>query len=661
MKFEIIKTPGYWVLGTGYWFTVLFLLLSACTGLEVQQGMQFNTIPSEIREDLTVSGTIRVKGEVKVFSGATLTVKPGARFLFEPFDPDGDGVNDSRLVIEGVLVARGEPDAPIHFMSAAADPEPGDWLELRIDRSEGNVLEYCVLQHSRYGLHVHFSSGVVANSIFRNNIDGTRFGNSRFEFLFNRFTDNLGKGINLRSSRLWIVDNIIDQNRHGVFLFEEGEGSVLAFNRFADNDLSDLRFGDFYEGESPELLNNYRADGSSIQILGYEGDIDPIVNELDYAPTEFVSGPRVWKYHVEELWKRDLGSFIDASPVMADDRQKVIISTWGDGLHILDKDGGATVSKIKVPDVTDASPAFWSEYPPDHSGMVTPVSKMGSIIFPSWDLKIRKADVNSGEIKGELSWDPSPADDHRQAAPLIVFSKENERRAALGLWNGQFGLLDPGSMEWMWTVQLDGAIRARAAKDEEYIWVGTDGGSLYRVSFQGEIVNQVALGASVRTTPLVIESGSVVVVTGAGVLMRITEGEIAWRRKLRGPGTYASPVWFFGAHFVVGDGSGNLSAYSEDGALIWVTDLGSAIHAVAGNDQFAGTVVGTEDGSLHGVDYLGRPVFAVLADGAVHSVVVDADYEDVLNSKTTVIWGSRDGKIRATQVIQEVTPWEIPE
>jgi hypothetical protein len=159
----------------------------------------------------------------------------------------------------------------------------------------------------------------------------------------------------------------------------------------------------------------------------------------------------------------------------------------------------------------------------------------------------------------------------------------------------------------------------------------------------------------------VIESGSVVVVTGAGVLMRITEGEIAWRRKLRGPGTYASPVWFFGAHFVVGDGSGNLSAYSEDGALIWVTDLGSAIHAVAGNDQFAGTVVGTEDGSLHGVDYLGRLVFTVLADGAVHSVVVDADYEDVLNSKTTVIWGSRDGKIRATQVIQEVTPWEIPE
>ncbi|HSG05558.1 MAG TPA: hypothetical protein VLB09_04075, partial [Nitrospiria bacterium] len=126
-----------------------------------------NTIPAEIRQNLTVSGTISVKGEIKVFPGATLTVKPGTRFLFEPFDPDNDGVNDSRLVIEGVLIARGDPGAPIYFSSAAAKPGPGDWLELRMDHSEGSVLEYCVLEHSRYGLHVHFSSGVLANSIIR--------------------------------------------------------------------------------------------------------------------------------------------------------------------------------------------------------------------------------------------------------------------------------------------------------------------------------------------------------------------------------------------------------------------------------------------------------------------------------------------------------------
>jgi len=654
---------GSWTLDLGLLLTAFVLLFAAgCSGLQVSDGETVSSIPTEVREDLTVSGTIRVRGEVKVFSGATLTVKPGTRFLFEPFDPDGDGVNDSRLLIEGRLVARGDPDAPIFFTSAASDPEPGDWLELRMDRSEGSVLEYSVLEHSRYGLHVHFSSGIVANSVFRSNIDGTRFGTSRFELILNRFTKNLGKGINLRASQLWIVDNIIENNRHGVFLFEEGDGSVIAFNRFADNDISDLRFGDFYEGEPPELFGNYRPDGSSIRTLGYEGDIDPHVNKLEPAPTEFMPGPRIWNYHVEELWTRDLGSFIDASPVLTEDvGQRVIAATWGNGLHVLDKVNGATVSKINVPDVTDASPIFWSEYPPGPSGVPTPVSKVNSIIFPSWDLKIRKADVNSGEIVSELSWDPSLADDHRQAAPLIVYGSEHERLVALGLWNGQFGLLDPETMEWVWTVQLDGAVRARAAKDDRNIWVGTDNGSLYRVSMEGEVLNQVDLGAHVRTTPLVIEGDSVIVVTSVGVLMRVTDGEIVWRRRLPGPGTYASPLWLYGAHFVVGDGSGNLSAFSENGALMWVTEFGSAIHVVAGNEFFSGAVVGTEDGSLHGVNYIGRPVFAVQTGGAVHSAVVDAEYENVLASKTTVIWGSRDGRIRAARINQEVTPWEIPE
>ena len=235
MRSEIRKLPGIWnpcpskltgrpqqsPMEYGITVAVLTVLLFSCAGPQIRSGEAINSIPSEIRSDVTVSGMITIKGEVKVFSGATLTVKPGTRFLFEPFDPDGDGVNDSRILVEGVLVARGDSDAPIYFTSAAKEPEPGDWLELRMDHSEGSVLEYCVLEDSRYGLHVHFSSGMVANSVFRNNIDGTRFGNSSFDLAGNRFADNLGKGINLRASRLWITRNVIENNRHGIFLFEQ--------------------------------------------------------------------------------------------------------------------------------------------------------------------------------------------------------------------------------------------------------------------------------------------------------------------------------------------------------------------------------------------------------------------------------------------------------
>lgn len=640
-------------LESGIIAATIFILLTSCTGTHVRDETIINTIPAEIKQDLTVSGNIHIRGEVKVFPGATLTVKPGTRFLFEPYDPDEDGVNDSRLIIEGVLVARGDPDAPIYFSSAAADPEPGDWLELRMDHSEGSVLEYCVLEHSRYGLHVHFSSGMVANSVFRSNIDGTRFGNSQFDLLWNRFTGNSGKGINLRESVLFIYGNRIDDNRHGIFLFESAGKSDIVFNSFSDNELSDLRFGDFYQGEPPQMDYNYRSDGSAIKVMGYSGDDLYIRGNID-GTWKDDPDPYVFSYKVEELWTHDLGSFIDASPVVTGDKQKIIIPTWESGVRVLENGTGKVISRIDVPDVTDASPVLYSI---SQSGEMTGPAKRETMIFPSWDLKVRKADVISGDVIGEISWNPSPADDHRQATPLEVrIDKEDGPTFALGLWNGQFGMLNPESMEWEWQVQLDGAIRARSTEDRGSLWIGTDNGSLYRISMDGKIVNKVDLGAPIRTSPLVVEEGSVVVVTGAGILFRITGNEIKWRRQLQGPGTYASPYLLTG--IVVGDGFGCLSLYSADGALKWQTNLGSPIHVITGTEESALFVVGTEDGSLYGFDMLGRPRLKIPSSGSVHGAVLyEEDDEQELYQ---LRWGSRDGKIRAVRIKTDYFVWEPP-
>jgi len=615
--------------------SIFVLLFSSCSGTQIRDGVAVNGIPSEVRRDLTVSGDIRVKGEVKVFSGVTLTVKPGTRFLFEPLDPDGDGVNDSRLVIEGVLAARGEPDAPIHFSSAASEPQPGDWLELRMDHSEGSVLEYCVLEHSRYGLHVHFSSGVVANSIIRNNIDGTRFGNSRFLVVNNKVSENTGKGINLRQSKIAIQANLIEQNRHGIFLFEEGGQTEISYNRFSANHQSDLRFGDFYEGPPPRVIGNGRGDGLPLSIAG---PVEISAENEPEPPRLADAGPRTMSVTLTPAWQRDVGSMVDAHLVPVPGKDVVVVSTWGGELLQMDTNDGKVKVATRIEDVIDAAPV-----------LLTARGKEGQkvLVFPSWDLKIRSVDAATGEVISELGWEPSNVDDHRQGAPIVLGS-----RIYLGLWNGGFGALDPDKMEWLWMRTLDGAVRSAPAYDRGDLWVGTEGGNLYSISPGGEIRRTIDLGTPVRTTPGVLARDDVAVVAADGVLTRISRGETRWRRKLPGVGTYASPVASNPDSILTGDGSGAVSRYDVDGALMWRTVLKSAVHMVAVQGPLVWA--GTEDGRLAAISPVSGAVVATLESrAAVHS-----EPYLVGGGANRLIWASRDGSVRAHDLKLSRIPWE---
>ena len=489
MRFEIKKHFGSWILDLGLVF--MALLLSSCTSIQPRPTVQANTIPPEIRQDLTVSGAIHVRGEVKVFPGAVLTVKPGTKFLFEPFDPDGDGVNDSRLLIEGRLVARGEPDAPIIFTSAAKDPEPGDWLELRIDRSEGSVLEYCVLEHSRYGLHVHFSSGVIANSIFRSNIDGTRFGNSRFLVVNNRVSGNIGKGINLRNSSIVLGGNDITGNRHGIFVFEKGSESRIIRNAFSHNVQSDIRLGDFYEGDPPQMEDNRGQDGSVLVISGRDN-----LSEEASGGTYLETGPFADEWEVTPLWEREVGSYMDGSPVpVYGDR--FAVASWNEGITLLGAKDGRILSQTAVGDVVDATPLL--------HGRV--------LLFPSWDRTFAKLDLEQGNVDRTVQWSSSLADDHRQASPVLL-----EGKVVQGLWSGELRAMDPWTLEMVWNLDLDGPIRATPVVEAGNVQVVTENGTLYLITHKGAILAEQSLGSPVWSSPAALNDGRVAVVTKKGVL-----------------------------------------------------------------------------------------------------------------------------------------------
>jgi len=624
---------GSWTLDLGLVF--MALLLSSCTGLQPRPTVLTNTIPAEIREDLTVSGDIHVRGEVKVFPGAVLTVKPGTRFLFEPFDPDGDGVNDSRLVIEGLLIARGEPHAPIVFTSAADNPEPGDWMEVRVERSEGTVLEYTVLEHSRYGLHVHFSSGHVMNSVFRDNIDGTRFGNSSFEFVFNLIKGNIGKGINLRDSKILISDNRIEKNGHGIFLFEKTDGSIIGFNFFKDNERSDIRFGDFYEGNPPPMLGNRREKEEPLVIAGYEDDINPGKTVEGFLWEEWKPGPITMHYSTKKMWEKNLGSFIDAEPVFTEpDHDRIAVGTWGDGLIVLETETGAEKVRVMFPDVIDTKPELQD----------------GILYVPSWDRKIRAVEMDSGEVLGEVSWEPSPADDHRQASPVEGWAG----LIYVGLWNGDFRELDPVSMKWTWSVSLNGPVRGAAAIAHDSMWVGTDRGSLYKVSSQGEILKRIELDSPIRAAPVMIGESGLVVVTRNGVLYRLRDDEISWRRKLPGQGTYAKPL-VARSHFdqiIVGDGSGTISSFTGNGALMWSLDLGTAVHVIS-EPALGLMLAGTEGDGVRIFSSTGRLIGTLQTEGAVHGLAFHQREKDAL-----AVFGARDDVVRAYSLTLSKQTWE---
>ena len=615
----------------------IFVFTAGCAGHQLQPVEMEGKIPGQVRGSLTVSGQIRVRGEVRVLPGAVLTVLPGTRFIFEPFDGDGDGVLDSRLMIEGTLIARGTPEEPIVFTSGSEEPQPGDWLEVRADRSEGTVLEYSVLEYSRYGLHVHFSSGVITNSILRRNIDASRFGTSRFLVHRNLIEGNIGKGLNYRESKLIVSNNVFRENRHGIFVFEKGSQTFIGRNLFEENRVSDLRFGDFYTGDNPVLEENRRSDGQELVIAGAARAFEASSTPDSSWPSP---GPVALDITADKLWETDLSSFIDGSPVLQDSGS-VAVMTWAGNLVQVSVDDGRVLGKTKTGDIVDA----------------TPVLFRGNLIFPSWDRHVRSVNLANGRIEGELEWAPSPADDHRQASPILIPSSAAGRPMLIqGLWNGELTAIDPENLSWIWRTPLDGPIRSKPVFSDGGMWVGTDAGTLFQVNTAGEILGKVPLGSPVRTTPSILGSGDMVVITRDGILSRVRDGEVVWRRKLPGEGTYASPLTAgmnrVPAFIFTGDGSGAVSVFDVDGALLWRTDLGSAVHSLG----FGGGVLwaGTGDGRLAALGPAGTVLYTFQAEGAVHSPPLHLG-----GPSERIIWASRDGKVRAHRVQFQERRWDL--
>lgn len=500
-------------------------------------------------------GEVRVTEDVTFPRGSELVLEPATVVRFAFRDDDGDGWGDASLRVEGTLIARGTPEEPVVFTSEKAPAEPGSWGEIRVDFGSFHF-SHVVVEASTRGLHTHFSRGRVEDSVFRRNVDGTRFGESAVEVERCLFAEHPGKAVNARRCRNRVVGNFFRGNRHGIFLFEADAGSVFEANLFRGNQ-SPFHLGDFFEGAVDAGTNDW---GGAPPAAAPDNEAARILAAFAPAPG---AGPRGWPL-LEELWRTELGGFVDAPPVPAD--EGVYAASWNGWLLRLGFLDGAVLASVRLPDAVDAPPALGPAV----------------VAAACWDRSLYLLRRGGLEVLDARAEAPSPADDHRQSGPVFL----GTTLVAAG-WSGTVRAFETsgGRLEPLWSFPAAGPFRAdlRTARagDRTVILAASHDGNLYALDpASGRPAWIYRAGAPLLSAPAAGEA-TAYLADRAGTLhaVALADGTARWTLRLAASAWYAPPL-LLDQTLYQGEDSGTLWAVAAGtGQVLWRRSLGAGIRA----------------------------------------------------------------------------------
>lgn len=570
--------------------------------------------------DTVWSGQVLIDGSVKVAKGATLTIKPGTEVAFVRRDADGDGLGDGTLIVEGQFIAVGTRGEPIVFRSAAADPRPGDWLEIRVDFSREVQLRYCEIRDSAYTLHAHFTRGTIEDCTIRGNFDGCRLGQATFTFRHNLIEHNRGKGINFRNSQVTIEQNIIRHNDSGIFLFENDRPIVVRDNNFYGN-LDNFRLGDFYTGDVT-LGNNWwgTADPLAANATIFDRKRDPGVGTvtIDAAPAWIAgAGPRD-AVTLQPAWTLATDGYLDADPVVAGDM--LYQAGWDGRLRAVTADGREQWTR-DLGATLDATPVVMGDV----------------VIVQGWERMVHALDRNSGAERWRFSYPASPADDHRQGELLAL-----NDLVLVPAWNGNLYALDTATGMVRWQVPGGQPLRARPAFDGTRLYLAAGNGTLTALTSAGELLWRRTLADPLLSEPALIPGG-VAVLTRTGLLVAFSaDGRELWRHDLGETCYYGAPVFDSGVLFVPTAAGALWKIEALSGKIIWRAATAGPVYGtplVAGGRVYVGDNGGT-------LQIFGAESAALLASyragGAIQS--------RPLLWQGRLLFGSRDHQLHALTV-----------
>ena len=273
-------------------FTLLFLHPAFLLG---QSGMISGLT---INQTVIWSGQVHVNGDVVVGPSGILIIEPGTTVYFHAHtDKQKAGKDPTRceLIVQGVLLAKGEPSQKIVFTSAAQLPRMGDWYGISISGPKrGSEIEYAIVEYAYNGINLKNSNTPISNSqIHYNYYCGLLLEiRSNPKLTANIISENGYAGIVCRlDSNPILTDNIITLNQIGLIIFGKSKPNLGSLRRdehynIGRNEISGNQEYNIHNHSSEEIKAENNSWGTSVP-TEIAGTIFDFQNESKYGTVKF--------------------------------------------------------------------------------------------------------------------------------------------------------------------------------------------------------------------------------------------------------------------------------------------------------------------------------------------------------------------------------------
>lgn len=235
-------------------------------------------------------GEVHLRGDLILAEDSELTIAPGTKVIFDRPEAGEDPYQEhpyfigSELIVKGRLLALGTATQPIVFTAEGSDAVAGSWGGINIEDSIEARFLYCRFEKANSALHARRSWVTVEHCVFRENLVGVRFHDTRLLVENNLFEQN-ETAIRFHFGAPVICNNVIRNNRKGLFISSEPRDYRIENNSFIGNQPYQVSLGEGVR-EPVDLKNNQWSEpaGPELEKLFFDGRVDDWLGTIEYQP-----------------------------------------------------------------------------------------------------------------------------------------------------------------------------------------------------------------------------------------------------------------------------------------------------------------------------------------------------------------------------------------